>query len=114
MWAANGIIAIPKDPQLKKTSPTSGGKGRYLNFKAVTEGQKKGEEANYQRWSVSMWVPEDQIAYWEEQLSPGNVFYVEHAFISSFPTPDGKYHNTAVRVDYNKVRKFEQAAWAKR
>ena len=114
MWAANGIIAIPSDPQIKKTQPTTSNKGRYINFKCVTEGQKRGEDANYQHWNASMWVPEDQVAYWEEQLTPGSVFHVGHAYLTSFPILEGKYHNTVVRIDYNKIKKFEQPMWAKR
>lgn len=114
MWCLHGMMAIPRDPQLKVSSPSGGTtKGRYLNFKAVTQGWSQGEEANYQYWEVSMWVPEGKVKEWEEALVPGNVFYVEHSYVISQPTPDGKYHNARIRLEYSRVKRLQKAMWAK-
>jgi len=113
MWAIHGMMAIPGDPQVQVSSPTGTNKGKFINFKAVTEGRKQGQDATYQYWHCAMWVPEDKVDYWVDQLKPGHVFIIEHAYCTSYPVQDGKYHNTLVRLEHQKVKRLQKAMWAK-
>jgi hypothetical protein len=110
MWSISGLLAIPKDPQVSVATTDT---GVYLNFKGVTQGRSTGENANYQYWDCAIWVPENKKDEWKEKLKPGNVFYVEHASATSYPVADGKYNNTKIRLNHDKLKLLKKPAWIK-
>lgn len=110
-WAMHGMMVIPSDPQLKVIES---GNGSFLNFRGTTQGKKNKEGIpEYQYWDCSLYCPLNQVKKWEEDIQPGNVFYVEGAMIESVPILEGKFHKTRVRLDAYKTKKLLTPLWVK-
>ena len=114
MWAITGMMVIPGDPQLKISAPSNSSKGQFFNFKAVTQGRNVGDNAQWQHWDVAMWVPDDKVDMWKEDIKPSHVFLVEHSYVTSYPVQDGKYHNTKIRLEQSKVKRLHTPMWVKK
>jgi len=109
MFSITGMFAIPRDPHVEVSAVST---GSYINFKAVTQAKNKGDKAVWHHWDVALWVPDDKVEYWKDQLVSGNVFIVEHASVTTYPVQDGKYHNTKIRLEHNKVKRLTTPMWA--
>lgn len=107
-----GLLAIPGEPQVQ-TVKLESGSGFFINFRGTTQGRTVEGKPNYQYWSCTVFVSADQVEKWiEEYLLPGNVLYIESAEAISFPTQDGKYHNTKIKLDQYKTKKLAVPMWA--
>jgi hypothetical protein len=113
MFSIHGMMIIPTDSQLQVGTPSGSSTGKFLNFKAVTQGKPTGNAATYQYWDMAMWVPDNKVDHWKDQLQPGHIFFVEYGIVTTYPVQDGKYHNTKVRLDHNKLKRLLKPMWVK-
>lgn len=109
MFNISGLLAIPKEPQVSRVESSQ---GFFLNFKGTTQGKSAEGQPQYHSWNCSVWLPQDQVKKWEnDYLQPGNVLYLEHATAQSFPSSDGKYSFTKIRLEHTKTKKLSVPLW---
>lgn len=109
----SGLLAIPSEPQVTPHKLDSGS-GFFINFRGTTQGKTVDGKPDYQYWFCTVFVSSQFIEKWmEEYLIPGNVLYIESGEVVSTPTPDGKYHNTKIKLDQYKTKLLAVPMWAK-
>lgn len=80
MLQCSGLVAIPSEAKLEFVRWND--QGFFANFNAVSQEPKK-DHHNVHHYQVSMFIPADKRAYWEERLKPGEVFSLRTGDISS-------------------------------
>ncbi len=108
MLQCNGLVAIPSQPKLDFV-PWNG-QGFFANFNVVSqEPRKDHHKVHY--YQVSMFVPKDKRAYWEERLLPGEVFLIRTGDFSSLK-PEGYIHPLAqIKTTEKNFLHLKQAQW---
>jgi hypothetical protein len=105
--SASGIILIPNDPQLKLSNWKD--KGTFLNFRAVSQEASNGDKAKLHHYSVSMYVPNEEVPKWQQRLTPGQMFLLTNGSVSAL-IPDGKeYPFIQIKVDRNDLAFIKKA-----
>lgn len=111
MLIFSGMLALPKDPQLKWTESTKGD-ASFVDFLVVSQGLGKTNNPEWQQWECNMFVPADRMEFWKARLQPRNVLYVEYGQAISYPILDGKYHKTRLKLDQHRTKLLEVPLWA--
>lgn len=107
MLQVNGLAVIPTESNLAITPVKS---GSYFNFRLTTQDRKE----KFQYWNASLWVATENITEWQNKLKPGNIFYIETAFIESSLVSDGKYLSHTIRLNISTFRQLTTPFWIKK
>ena len=104
MLTVSGLIAIPKEPELKIVPTKS---GSFFNFVVVSQNL---EDESISRHRVSMWVPEEDIKRWEDDIIHKNVFIL----VCGELIDRGNYENSfyTIKVHHTKLKKLLVPRWA--
>lgn len=95
--SVTGFVTIPKDHQLKDIAV---GKGVYLDFYVAFPGKDNNGNPLFHRYRANMWVPEDTVQNWREQIAPGSVFYIHGGFWSAVEKEGIKYPMNQLKLNH--------------
>jgi hypothetical protein len=108
MLQCTGIVAIPEDHMLKEAPM---GKGVYLDFNVVAQEKGNNGEVIFHRYHANMWVKEEELPRWREEIQHGNVFQIRTANWSSKVAEDQKYPFTILKLNSYNFVKLKVAMW---
>ncbi len=112
-FSINGLMVIPSEPK-KQITKSESNTGYFMNFIATTQGKSFKGNPDFQYWNCLIWLPDDLIQKWDEEIAiPSRVLYIEHAVAISVPVLDGKYHQTKIKLDFNKTKVLGTPLWIK-